>query len=482
MLRGKQPDIRHIYRFGCVAYRRIPYGKQCTEKFSSKGQRCILLSCSRGCWELLNVETGKFYRSSDIEATESVMFRHRYPLNYFKEKGFPKFDLVYTDRHGDEEIDFREGIPENYGKESSSVAKLTSGVKRLNLHDSEISSKRKKLNADELIDENIKLEINEHRVLLSGNRVEKNVALEKKYFSMMCELNENPKSYKEAMNSKDRDKWIAAINSELDSQYKNKTWVIVDRPKNEKVIDSRWVMVIKPEADESKRYKARLVSRGFKDEHMYKFSEIYAPVVGISDVRILFAIANKLKWDIVQMDVDMAFLNSELDVDKPVYMEIPEGVDVDRKYREKKVCKLVKALYELKVSPKRWYLKFRETMVQMGFTVFDGQVCMFYWRKRGTFAIVMLYVDDILVTGIDVNVTGNNRDKIIEIKMKLCEIYKMKVLGVSSIQRALQLTLFSADKMKIVVNMDGHVLFFDQSDSVKLSFCSSTCPPHSLLL
>ena len=56
------------------------------------------------------------------------------------------------------------------------------------------------------------------------------------------------------------------------------------------------------------------------------------------------------------------------------------------------------------------------------------------------------------------------------------------ILGISSIQRALQSTLFSADKMKIVVNMDGHVLFFNQSDFVKLSFCSSTCPPHSLLL
>ena len=47
-------------------------------------------------------------------------------------------------------------------------------------------------------------------------------------------------------------------------------------------------------------------------------------------------------------------------------------------------------------------------------------------------------------------------------------------LGISSIQMALQSTLLSADKMKIVVNMDGQVLFFDQSDSVKLSFCSST--------
>ena len=41
----------------------------------------------------------------------------------------------------------------------------------------------------------------------------------------------------------------------------------------------------------------------------------------------------------------------------------------------------------------------------------------------------------------------------------LLEKQKISELGISSIQRALQSTLFSADKIKIVVNMDGHVLF-----------------------
>ena len=35
-----------------------------------------------------------------------------------------------------------------------------------------------------------------------------------------------------------------------------------------------------------------------------------------------------------------------------------------------------------------------------------------------------------------------------------------RLLGIASVQRALQPTLFSADEMKIVVNMEGHVLFF----------------------
>jgi len=52
------------------------------------------------------------------------------------------------------------------------------------------------------------------------------------------------------------------------------------------------------------------------------------------------------------------------------------------------------------------------------------------------------------------------------------------LLGIASVQRALQSTLFSADKMKI----DWVVCFFSINQiSVKLSFGSCTCPPHSLL-
>ena len=55
-------------------------------------------------------------------------------------------------------------------------------------------------------------------------------------------------------------------------------------------------------------------------------------------------------------------------------------------------------------------------------------------------------------------------------------------LRISLIQRMLQSTLFSADKIKIVVKMDGHVIFFDQSDSMKLSFCSSTSSTFTTIL
>jgi len=108
--------------------------------------------------------------------------------------------------------------------------------------------------------------------------------------------------------------WIKAINEEVASLKTNKTWIYVDRPKNEPVIDSRWVFVWKQELDGSIRHKARLVVQGFKDHHQYDYSEIYAPVAGLTDVRALLAIANKFDWSLVQMDVKTTFLNGELTV------------------------------------------------------------------------------------------------------------------------------------------------------------------------
>ena len=48
------------------------------------------------------------------------------------------------------------------------------------------------------------------------------------------------------------------------------------------------------------------------------------------------------------MDLKTAFLNGYLNV--PVYMEIPDGIDDATELKRKKICKLEKALYGLKVE------------------------------------------------------------------------------------------------------------------------------------
>lgn len=89
------------------------------------------------------------------------------------------------------------------------------------------------------------------------------------------------------------------------------------------IISSRWVNKMKIEADKSVRYKSKLVIRIFADRNGYDLRETYAPVARISDVRLIFASANKYNFKMSQLDVKIAFLNGNLE--KEVYMQIPEG-------------------------------------------------------------------------------------------------------------------------------------------------------------
>lgn len=79
-------------------------------------------------------------------------------------------------------------------------------------------------------------------------------------------------------------------------------------------------------------------------------------------------------------------------------------------------------------------------MVKLGFEVFDGQACLLYWRRDGLTVVVLLYVDDILMT-------GNNCGKILQNKNSLCKEFKMKILG--SPQKFLRIEIRRDFKNKI---------------------------------
>ena len=75
---------------------------------------------------------------------------------------------------------------------------------------------------------------------------------------LLCQT--EPANFKQAVESDEADKWKAAMKEEIDALNKNKTWVLVEAPKNTTILNNRWVYKIKTGADgSSKRYKARLV-------------------------------------------------------------------------------------------------------------------------------------------------------------------------------------------------------------------------------
>lgn len=63
------------------------------------------------------------------------------------------------------------------------------------------------------------------------------------------------------------------------------------------------------------------------------------------------------------------------------------------------VCKLQKAIYGLKQAPRAWFECLRNTLITWGFLNTKGDSSLFIHRTKSTITLLLIYVDDILVTG-----------------------------------------------------------------------------------
>ena len=91
-------------------------------------------------------------------------------------------------------------------------------------------------------------------------------------------------------------------------------------PEGRKAITSKWIFKIKTGADGMvKRYKCRLVAKGYQQREGIDFKEVFAPVVKATTLRILLAADANKGWHVEQTDVKTAFLYK--DVEEEIYME-----------------------------------------------------------------------------------------------------------------------------------------------------------------
>nr|GEX07187.1 retrotransposon protein, putative, Ty1-copia subclass [Tanacetum cinerariifolium] len=152
----------------------------------------------------------------------------------------------------------------------------------------------------------------------------------------LWDLNE-PASYKTTMLDSESNKWIDAMNAEIQSMIDNMVWVLVDLSPGCKTVGSKWIFKKKTKMDGiAHTCKARLVEKGYTQLYGVDYEETFSPVADIRAIRILISIAAYYDYDIWQMDVKTAFLNGYLDED--IYMVQPEGF-IDPNH-PRKVCKL----------------------------------------------------------------------------------------------------------------------------------------------
>ena len=126
----------------------------------------------------------------------------------------------------------------------------------------------------------------------------------------------------------------------------------------------------------------------------------------LKSVRILLAIAAYFDYEIWQMDVKTAFLNGN--VEEELYMVQPEGF-VDPKDASK-VCKLQRSIYGLKQASRSWNLRFDEVIKGFGFVQNYEENCVYKKVSGSSVAFLVLYVDDILLIGNDVELLNSVKD------------------------------------------------------------------------
>ena len=80
------------------------------------------------------------------------------------------------------------------------------------------------------------------------------------------------------------------MQDEINSLRENKTWKLVDKPENKRVISSRWVYTKKLTRDNTERYKARLLIKGYSQKEGIDYKETFRPVVRFDTVRLILSI------------------------------------------------------------------------------------------------------------------------------------------------------------------------------------------------
>ncbi|GJU55167.1 putative RNA-directed DNA polymerase [Tanacetum coccineum] len=247
------------------------------------------------------------------------------------------------------------------------------------------------------------------------NRLCLNVEVEE---HSLGDLNE-PTSYKAAMLDSESNKWIDAMNAEIQSMMDNMVWVLVDLPPGCKTVGSRWLFKKKTDMDGIVHvYKARLVAKGYTQLYGVDYEETFSPVADIRAIRILISIAAYYDYEIWQMDVKTAFLNGYLDED--IYMVQPEGF-VDPNH-PRKVCKLQRSIYGLKQASRSWNKRFDEEIKRFGFTQNLDEPCVYQKASGSNVTFLILYVDDIIIM-------GNHIPSLQSVKDYLGKCFAMKDLG-----------------------------------------------------
>jgi hypothetical protein len=213
------------------------------------------------------------------------------------------------------------------------------------------------------------------------------------------ELNDKPKSIKEAMKRPDWPLFEEAISKDMCSMTSKQVYIFVkphEVPEGEKVLQSRMLLSIKRDAvGRIEKYQARLVARGDQQDEELIFEEMFAPTAVSASFHAICTVTAKHNLHIRQLGVSTAYLNADLLSD--AYIRLPPEIGGE-------IWQLKKALYGLRQAAKQWNEKLSEVLLLLGHTQSQADPCLFYKGDARQGTHLLFHVDDALVKGSDESV------------------------------------------------------------------------------
>ncbi|KAJ9519049.1 hypothetical protein QJQ45_003521 [Haematococcus lacustris] len=227
-----------------------------------------------------------------------------------------------------------------------------------------------------------------------------------------------PRTIREARASPLAEQWAMATDAEMESLLSYGTWELVPSPPGCRPLANRWVFSVKEDSKGNKRFKARLVVKGYLQREGVDFTELHAPVSKHATVRALLAVAAAADMELEHLDVMTAFLNGWLH--EEIYMQQPAGYE-DGTAR---VCRLRRALYGLRQAPRAWHARLKAELEQLGFVASEADSCLLTMVRGNSKVLLAVYVDDCLLA-----VSKGDTATVAWVKEQLAAVFNIHQLG-----------------------------------------------------
>ena len=399
MFYGKTPTIyNNLVQFGRIGYMKL--GKK-QNKLEPKAVKCVMIGYAANhagdTYRMYNTETKKVVNSRNIQWAD--WHGTTAPTNNMVEFNSDDYGIDEIETSADDKTT-KDDVSETRGNRTG-ISKTSTRLDR----------ELKKLEWSEPPNKNetvLDLEGQE------GNYDTKNNApmeVHDVYSTILTSDPGEPKNYKAALQCPNKNEWIPAIKAEIENFYKRGVWKKFPRKElnGRKPLGSRWVFKMKKEHDNSIRYKARVVVKGYVQIPGVDFTDSFSPVATDTAMRTIFALTlynnneNKNeRWVCEVIDVEAAFL--EADMDEDIYIEWPDGVlenDYENKADTTKYCiRLDKAMYGTVQAALQWFKKLVKSLKIVGLEQSKVDPCIFYVKRNGKLILLIgTHVDDCAVAG-----------------------------------------------------------------------------------